>query len=157
VIDAARTLFGEREPHVISVSPGGELMPWEDRPACAGELRVLLTHAPGKDVHDAITAAFAEDRPLADRVGLNPPYAWSTATVAAQLDTADARRRSERNHPDDRMASGAADPGRQRAADRPHPKVVARPSSGSAVPARRRCAGSAATASGWFASGVPDH
>ena len=88
VIEQARALFTDGRPHLTSVSPGGQLMPWEERPACAGDLRVLITHAPPGPVHDAITAALAVDRPLAVRVGLTVPYAWS---AAAPLTSASAR------------------------------------------------------------------
>ncbi|MFI1400389.1 XdhC family protein [Streptomyces sp. NPDC020681] len=85
VLDAARAILAGAAPHVTTVEPREHLLPWEDAPACAGELRVLITPAPPEPVHSAITAALAEDRPLAVRVGLRPPYPWSTAPTVGQL------------------------------------------------------------------------
>ncbi|MFB6876040.1 XdhC family protein [Streptomyces sp. NPDC056323] len=75
VLDAARAVLAGAAPHVTAVSPGDDLLPWEDAPACAGELRVLITPAPPEPVHSAITTALADDRPLTVRVGLRPPTA----------------------------------------------------------------------------------
>ena len=61
-------------------------MPWEDAPACAGQLQVLITPAPPAAVHTAITTALARDEPLAVRVALHPPYTWSTAATTDHLD-----------------------------------------------------------------------
>lgn len=85
VLDAARAVLAGTAPHVTAVAPDEHLMPWEDAPACAGELRVLITPAPPEPVHSAISTALAEDRPLAVRVGLRPPYLWSTAATPDQL------------------------------------------------------------------------
>ncbi|MET8452152.1 XdhC family protein [Streptomyces sp. NPDC005209] len=85
VLDAARAVLAGAAPHVTAVAPGEHLLPWEDAPACAGELRVLITPAPPEPVHSVITTALAEDRPLAVRVGLRPPYPWSTAPATSQL------------------------------------------------------------------------
>lgn len=85
VLDAARAVLGGAAPHVTAVTPGEHLLPWEDAPACAGELRVLITPAPPEPVHSAITMALSEDRLLAVRVGLRPPYLWSTTTFPGQL------------------------------------------------------------------------
>ncbi|OLR91870.1 XdhC family protein [Actinokineospora bangkokensis] len=82
VLDAARTVLDGGAPQVATVSPTAHLMPWEGTPACAGELTVLLTRAPDDPVRAAITAALAEDRPLAVRVELEPPYSWSVTTAA---------------------------------------------------------------------------
>ncbi len=85
VLDAARAVLAGAPPHVTAVSPGDDLLPWEDAPACAGALRVLVTPAPPEPVHSAITTALADDRPLAVRVGLRPPHRWSTASAVSQL------------------------------------------------------------------------
>jgi xanthine dehydrogenase accessory factor len=90
VLDAATTVLDGAAPHLRPVWPGEHLMPWEDAPACAGELQVLITPAPGDPVRAAITAAFDNDQPLAVRVSLRPPYTWSTATTTAELDATDA-------------------------------------------------------------------
>jgi xanthine dehydrogenase accessory factor len=76
VIDHAREVLAGAPACLIPVPPGGELMPWEPAPACAGELRVLITPAPPPSVHAAITAALAADEPL--DVGTAPafPYPW---------------------------------------------------------------------------------
>ncbi|WP_439657284.1 XdhC family protein [Lentzea sp. HUAS TT2] len=80
VLDAARAVLDGEAPQVAVVSPGAHLMPWEETPACAGELTVLLTHAPGEPVRSAITAAVTGDRPLSVRIELTPPYTWSVGT-----------------------------------------------------------------------------
>ncbi|MFJ8787831.1 XdhC family protein [Streptomyces sp. NPDC102462] len=85
ILDAARRVLDGAGPHLMSLTPGEHLLPWEETPACAGELRVLMTPAPADPVHSAITAALADDRPLAVRVGLEPPYAWSVAPGTRQL------------------------------------------------------------------------
>ncbi|MGW1089874.1 XdhC family protein [Streptomyces sp. NPDC002596] len=85
VLDTARAVLAGAAPHVTAVSPGEDLLPWENIPVCAGELRVLITPAPPKQVHTAITTALAEDRPLTVRVGLRPPHRWSTAATSGQL------------------------------------------------------------------------
>ncbi|MFJ5841691.1 XdhC family protein [Streptomyces shenzhenensis] len=85
VLDATRAVLAGAAPQVTAVSPGDHLLPWEETPVCAGELRVLITPAPPEPVHSAITTALAEDRPLTVRVGLRPPYHWSTAATADQL------------------------------------------------------------------------
>ncbi len=85
VLDAARTVLDGAAPRVAVVAPGAQLMPWEETPACAGELQVLLTHVPEDPVRTAITSAVANDRPLAVRVALTPPYAWSVAGSADRL------------------------------------------------------------------------
>ncbi|MCZ4102456.1 MULTISPECIES: XdhC family protein [Streptomyces] len=85
ILDAARAVLAGAAPHVTAVAPGEHLLPWESAPACAGEMQVLITPAPPEPVHSAITAALAEDRPLAVRVGLLPPYPRSTATTPGQL------------------------------------------------------------------------
>ncbi len=90
VLDAATTVLDGAAPHLLSESPTGHLLPWEGTPACSGDLRVLLTPAPGELVHRAITEALAGDRVLAVRVGLRPPYPWSTAATVAELDRTDA-------------------------------------------------------------------
>jgi xanthine dehydrogenase accessory factor len=82
VLDHARAVLGGAPAGLIPVSPGGHLMPWEPAPACAGELRVLVTAAPPAAVHSAITAALAHDRPLTVSVALEQPYGWSVSTAA---------------------------------------------------------------------------
>ena len=64
VLNAARAVLAGAAPHVTVVSPGDDLLPWEDAPACTGALRVVITPAPAEPVHSAITAALADDRPL---------------------------------------------------------------------------------------------
>ncbi|MDQ2589205.1 XdhC/CoxI family protein [Saccharothrix yanglingensis] len=83
VLDAARAVLDGAEPQVATVSPTAHLMPWEETPACAGELRVLLTRAPDAPVRAAIASALADDRLLAVRIELEPPYSWSVTTTAA--------------------------------------------------------------------------
>lgn len=90
VVDAATAVLNGAGAHLVRVSPGDHLLPWEDAPACSGDLQVLVTPAPDDPVHAAITTALADDRPLAVRVGLSPPYAWSTAPDARPLDATDA-------------------------------------------------------------------
>ncbi|MGW4033169.1 XdhC family protein [Streptomyces sp. NPDC004838] len=85
VLEAARAVLVGAASQVTAVSPGDDLLPWEDAPACAGELRVLIAPAPPDPVHSAITRALAEDRPLMVRVGLRPPHRWSTAATVGQL------------------------------------------------------------------------
>ncbi|MFF0451385.1 XdhC family protein [Streptomyces sp. NPDC004609] len=85
VLDRARAVLGGAAPRVTAVKPGEDLLPWEDAPACAGELRVLITPAPPEPVHSAITTALAKDRPLAVRVGLRPPHHWSAAATVGEL------------------------------------------------------------------------
>ncbi|MEV6862068.1 XdhC family protein [Streptosporangium subroseum] len=81
VVEAARAVLGGAAPYVMSVVPGDHLLPWEDAPACDATLQVLIAPAPAEPVHGAITAALEEDRPLAVRVGLRPPYGWSVAAA----------------------------------------------------------------------------
>ncbi|MDX8147484.1 XdhC family protein [Lentzea sp. BCCO 10_0061] len=81
VLDAARAVLDGEAPGVAVVAPGAHLMPWEETPACAGELRVLLTHVPDDPVRSAITSAITNDRPLSVRIDLTPPYAWSVGTA----------------------------------------------------------------------------
>lgn len=76
VLDAARGVLGGAPARVLSVMPGEEILPWEEGPACAGELRVLVTPVPPEPVFAAVDRAFTEDRPLALAVGLRPPYRW---------------------------------------------------------------------------------
>jgi xanthine dehydrogenase accessory factor len=90
VLDAATAVLNGAAAHLTSMSPGEHLLPWEDAPACSGQLTVLITAAPDEPVHGAITAALTHDRPLAVRVGLHPPYAWSTAANTQRLDDTDA-------------------------------------------------------------------
>ncbi|MFF4763112.1 XdhC family protein [Streptomyces sp. NPDC001292] len=85
VLEAARAVLAGGSPEIIAVNPGEQLLPWEEAPVCAGELRVLITAAPPDPVHGAITTALAEDRVLAVRVGLRPPYAWATAAEPGRL------------------------------------------------------------------------
>ncbi|MFJ9680337.1 XdhC family protein [Streptomyces sp. NPDC101194] len=85
VLDRARAVLAGDPPHMTAVDPGEDLLPWEDAPACAGELRVLITPAPPEPARSAISTALAEDRPLAVRVGLRPPQRWSTAATTDQL------------------------------------------------------------------------
>ncbi|MFI6284565.1 XdhC family protein [Streptomyces sp. NPDC051018] len=85
VLEAARSVLAGAASHTTAVSPGDDLLPWEEAPACAGELRVLITPAPPESVHSAIGTALAEDRPLTVRVGLRPPHSWSTAATVGQL------------------------------------------------------------------------
>jgi xanthine dehydrogenase accessory factor len=85
VLDTARGVLNEAAPQVASVSPGEHLLPWEDAPACAGALQVLIAPAPAEPVHSAITSALAEDRPLAVQIELHPPYGWLVAETVEQL------------------------------------------------------------------------
>ncbi|MYZ34568.1 MULTISPECIES: XdhC family protein, partial [unclassified Streptomyces] len=45
ILDAARDVLAGAAPHVTTVAPGEHLLPWEDAPACAGELRVQIAAA----------------------------------------------------------------------------------------------------------------
>jgi xanthine dehydrogenase accessory factor len=85
VLEAARTVLDGAAPHVAVIAPGAHLMPWEESPACAGELQVLVTHVPDDPVRSAITSAVMNDTPLAVRIGLTPPYRWAVATNAKRL------------------------------------------------------------------------
>jgi xanthine dehydrogenase accessory factor len=80
VLDHARAVLDGAVGCLVPVSPGGHLMPWEAAPACAGELRVLVTPAPPEPVHSVITAALAHDQPLTVSVALDQPYGWSVST-----------------------------------------------------------------------------
>jgi xanthine dehydrogenase accessory factor len=85
VLDAARAVLRGAAPHVLRVSTGEQLLPWEDAPACAATMDVLLVTAPPAPVHAAITQALREDQPIAVRVGLSPPHPWSVAVSADRL------------------------------------------------------------------------
>ncbi|MFG2043798.1 XdhC family protein [Dactylosporangium sp. NPDC048998] len=85
VVEAAREVLGGAAAHVLCVSPGEQLLPWEDAPACAATLEVLIAGAPPEPVHGAILAALREDRPLAVRVESHPPYRWSVAATTDRL------------------------------------------------------------------------
>ncbi|GAA3924687.1 XdhC family protein [Actinoplanes auranticolor] len=85
VLAEARLTLAGATPRLISVSPGEHLMPWEEAPACAGALSVLLTPVPPDPVRTAITAALAADEALALRIDLRAPYGWSVATTAEAL------------------------------------------------------------------------
>lgn len=90
VLDAATTVLDGAGAHQMMAAPGEHLVPWEDAPACSGQLHVLITPTPDDPVHAAVTAALTHDQPLAVRVGLNPPYTWSTAATARRLADTDA-------------------------------------------------------------------
>ncbi|MCW3818804.1 XdhC family protein [Micromonospora sp. DR5-3] len=81
VVEAARSVLHGAAPHILAVSPGEQLLPWEERPACTATLEVLIAPAPPAPVHDAITEALANDRPVTVRVGLRPPYNWSVTPI----------------------------------------------------------------------------
>lgn len=80
VLNHARAVLGGAPACLLTVSPGGHLMPWEATPACAGDLQVLITPAPPEPVHSVITAALAQDRPLTVSVMLEQPHGWSAST-----------------------------------------------------------------------------
>ncbi|MFG1955776.1 XdhC family protein [Micromonospora sp. NPDC048830] len=82
VVEAARSLLHGAPPHILALSPGEQLLPWEERPACTATLEVLIAPAPPAPVHEAITEALADDRPVTVRVGLRPPYRWSVTPIA---------------------------------------------------------------------------
>jgi xanthine dehydrogenase accessory factor len=82
VIDHAREVLGGAPGCLIPVLPGGELMPWEPAPACAGEIQVLITPAPPSAVHAAITAALAADESLDVGTALEFPYRWRLGGTA---------------------------------------------------------------------------
>ncbi|GIE36110.1 XdhC/CoxI family protein [Actinoplanes italicus] len=82
VIDHARAVLAGAPACLIPVSPGGELMPWEPAPACAGELRVLITPAPPSAVHTAITAALDTDEALDVGTALESPHDWRLSAAA---------------------------------------------------------------------------
>lgn len=77
VLDHIRQVLGGASPGIVPISPGGELLPWEPTPACAGELQVLITPAPPAPVHSAITRAIAQDQSLIVSVRLGPPQDWA--------------------------------------------------------------------------------
>ncbi|MFE3796355.1 XdhC family protein [Nocardia tengchongensis] len=85
VLEAAREVLAGGLGRMLSLIPGDELLPWEAGPACAGELRVLITPAPSDPVHTAITTALEQDTDLTIRVELRPPYSWSAATDSGAL------------------------------------------------------------------------
>jgi xanthine dehydrogenase accessory factor len=94
VLDAARAVLAGAAPHVLEVSPGDQLLPWEDAPACAGVLRVLVTPAPGEPVHTMITDALAADRDVTVGVELQAPFRWSIGGPGAGfVERVPARRR----------------------------------------------------------------
>lgn len=82
VLDTAGAVLAGAPACLIPVSPGGDLMPWEPTPACAGELHVLITAAPPDEVHTAITAALAADRELTVSITLDPPHTWQLGEPA---------------------------------------------------------------------------
>jgi xanthine dehydrogenase accessory factor len=86
VVDAACAVLRGAAPHVMPVSTGEHLLPWEDAPACSATMDVLIAAAPAPPVHAAITQALVEDRPIAVRIGLRPPHHWSVAATADQFD-----------------------------------------------------------------------
>ncbi len=90
VLEAARSVLHGAAPHILPVSPGEQLLPWEERPACTATLDVLITPAPPAPVHDAITDALADDRPVSVRVGLQPPYRWSVTPMTEDVVADDA-------------------------------------------------------------------
>ncbi|MCA2215743.1 XdhC family protein [Jidongwangia harbinensis] len=78
VVEAARAVLdGTAPPHLTTVTPGGDLLPWETAPACTAALHVLIAPAPAEPVHTAITTALADDQPLTVHTGLRPPYPWT--------------------------------------------------------------------------------
>ncbi|MCA2219069.1 XdhC family protein [Jidongwangia harbinensis] len=79
VLEVARAVLTGTAAQVITVTPGAELLPWEEAPVCAAELRVLVVPAPDDPIRTAITAALRDDRRLAVRVQLNPPFEWALA------------------------------------------------------------------------------
>ncbi|WKU05445.1 XdhC family protein [Micromonospora sp. HUAS LYJ1] len=85
VVEAARAVLAGAAAHVLPVTPGEFLLPWEEAPACSATMQVLVLPAPPPPVHDAITVALRWDRPVAVGVGLQPPYRWSVAPTRAQL------------------------------------------------------------------------
>ncbi|MEV4281260.1 XdhC family protein [Actinoplanes xinjiangensis] len=94
VVDHAGRVLAGAPACLVPVSPGGELMPWEPAPACAGDLRVLITPAPPPPVHAAITAALATDGTLDVGTALDAPYDWRLgATAGAFVERLRPRRR----------------------------------------------------------------
>ncbi|MEU5943187.1 XdhC family protein [Micromonospora sp. NPDC047548] len=85
VVEAARAVLAGAAPHLLPVTPGELLLPWEDAPACSATMEVLVLPAPPPPVHEAITMALQRDRSLAVSVGLQPPYRWSVAPTADRL------------------------------------------------------------------------
>ncbi|MEV0942119.1 XdhC family protein [Micromonospora wenchangensis] len=85
VVEAAHAVLAGAAAHVLPVTPGEFLLPWEEAPACSATMQVLVLPAPPPPVHDAITVALRRDRPVAVGVGLQPPYRWSVAPTRAQL------------------------------------------------------------------------
>lgn len=85
VVETARAVLDGDAPHLTTVLPGEQLLPWEDAPACAGELQVLVAPAPSEQVHTAITAALQQNRQLAVRVELEPPHRWSVGSTAEHV------------------------------------------------------------------------
>ncbi|MFJ8689683.1 XdhC family protein [Micromonospora wenchangensis] len=81
VVETARSVLRGAAPHILPVSLGDHLLPWEDRPACAATLEVLIAPGPPAPVHRAITEALAEDRPVTVRIGRRPPYRWSVTPM----------------------------------------------------------------------------
>ncbi|WDZ86593.1 XdhC family protein [Micromonospora cathayae] len=85
VVDAARAVLAGAEPHLLPVTPGESLLPWEATPACTATLEVLVVPAPPSAVHRAISVGLRRDRPLAVGVGLRPPYRWTVAPTVDRL------------------------------------------------------------------------
>ncbi|MEV6816702.1 XdhC family protein, partial [Micromonospora sp. NPDC051296] len=85
VVEAARSVLHGAAPHILPVSPAEQLLPWEERPACTATLEVLIAPAPPAPVHDAITEALADDRPVTVYVGLRPPYRWSVTPMSMEV------------------------------------------------------------------------
>lgn len=86
VLDVARAVLAGAPARLIDVLPGGDLLPWEEGPACVGALRVLVTPAPPAAVAAAITRAVADGLPLAVGVGLRAPHMWVSAGSRDELD-----------------------------------------------------------------------
>jgi len=85
VVEAARSVLHGAAPHILPVSPGEQLLPWEERPACTATLALLIVPAPPAAVHDAITDALADNQPVTVRVGLRPPYRWSVTPLTEDV------------------------------------------------------------------------
>ena len=85
VLDEARAVLSGGEPHLITVSPGEQLMPWEEAPACGGVLHVLIVPAPPAPVADAITAALDASRPIRVSVSTAAPWTWSSGPARGDV------------------------------------------------------------------------
>ncbi|MEU6537735.1 XdhC family protein [Streptomyces sp. NPDC047000] len=78
LLSAAREVLDGEPPHLTTVRPGDELLPWEPAPACSSALRILITPAPRGEVAVRIGQALTRGTALTVGCELESPHRWST-------------------------------------------------------------------------------